>query len=384
MMNSRTLMANLEKIEPEQLRGYLTANDWVEDGAIRGVATIWHRQSNADRDFEAIQPNTKDVRDFSNRVHDLLLVLAEYERRPVEQIFREISDYFADLIRIRVSHDDLEGGSIPIQDGVLLIEKAKELVTSATLSTLSKKKYFAGHRPQDANDFIEKVRLGQTEEGSYIVNIIAPMQAVDNPQHDFVGRIPFARAVTNTLANSLKTISSTLEEFKATNSLELFDDAVEQGVSANMCDALIGLSGEKKSREFSVGLFFSKSIGIGIDSVETVEHKFYSEQVPYLEKASEYLKDNFVVLDVTFVGIVKKLDRDADKEVGMVAVTGVVEGKERNVSFELKGDDYLNAIHAHESKQVVQCHGDVYISPRSAKLLNHSGFRIIGSRDMFD
>ncbi len=58
---------------------------------------------------------------------------------------------------------------------------------------------------------------------------------------------------------------------------------------------------------------------------------------------------------MTFFGIVKKFDRDADKEIGIVTVTGAVEGKDRNVSFELKGDDYLNAIHAHESKQVVQC-----------------------------
>ncbi len=381
-MRNSSLFYELELLMPTQLRGYLISHGWREESSIRDIASVWRRPEFDKKDFEILQPEDKSIRDFSDRVLDMLQVLSEFEKRTVEDVFRDISNYFSDLIRIRISHDDVKNGSIPLDDGVLLIEKAKDLLASATLSTLSKKKYFIGSRPPDVIDFMDKARLGQTEIGSYVINIIAPLDSQENKDEELLERLSFSRIVTTTLDKGLSAISSTIDNFKRNNNFSVFDEAVEKGVSANLCDALIGLTGEKQSRDVNISISFSK-----YEQQEEelkIEHFFKPDIVPYLKKASEYLKENYVIPNVTISGFVKKLDRGKDKVYGLVTVTAVVEDRERNVTFELSGTDYLNAIHAHENKQVVQCTGNLYISPRSAKLTDNTNFRVIDSGHLFE
>lgn len=376
-MKGTSFLKSLITVSPEQIRGYLVHNGWAEDGEIKEIATIWHRLPD-DSDFEILSPENKNLRDYPERVRDLLFVLAEYEDRGVEDVLRDISRFFADLIRVRVVHDDVEGGTIPLEDGVLLIEKTLEILGAATLSTLSKKRYFSGSRPQVASDFISKARLGQTEVGSYIVNVIAP---IDIPKQQLFKSSSFSRLVITTLARSLDAIQKVIDNSKPDNDPSAVDQAVDQGVSANLCDALIGLAGVHKSRDFSISISFSKSepTELGIES----NFSFTSSSVPTLERTSEYLKANYVIKNLRILGMVTKLDRDAAEDNGKVTVTAFVDEKNRNVTFELSGDDYLEAIHAHESKRQVECYGDIHISPKSAKLVNTHGFRVIGNGDLF-
>jgi len=374
-MRSSSLFHGLLSLTPAQLRGYLVSHGWREESKIKDIASVWHRPESDKQDFEILQPEVQSIKDFSDRVLDMLQVLSDFEERTLEDVFRDISNYFADLIRIRIFHDDVKNGSIPLDDGVLLIEKAKDLLASATLSTLSKKKYFTGSRPPDVANFMDKVRLGQTEIGSYVINIIAPLDSQESKKYDLLEKISFSRIVTMTLDKGLGAISSTVDHFKRNNNLSVFEEAVEKGVSANLCDALIGLTGEKHSRDVNISISFSKFEPEEEDL--KIEHLFRSDIVPYLEQASEYLKENYIMPNITISGFVKKLDREKDKVYGLVTVTAVVEDKDRNVTFELSEIDYLDAIHAHENKQEVQCTGDLYISPRSAKLINNTNFRVI-------
>lgn len=380
-MRKSSLFHALSSIRPVQLRGYLDSHGWVEEGNIRDVASVWHRPELEKRDFEVLQPETDKIKDFNDRVWGLLQVVSDFEKRTIEEVYRDISNFFADFIRIRIVHDDVENGSIPLEDGVLLIEKAKDLISSASLSTLSKKRSFSGCKPQDVSDFLEKARLGQTEVGSYVINIIAPLDSPENKKEELIERQSFSRSVTETLANGLEAISSSVDKFKRNNNLQVFDGAVERGVSANLCDAIIGLAGERRNRDVHITISYSKVEPNEINS--KAEHSFGSEVIPYLERASEYLKDNYVIPNITISGFVKKLDRDKDNVYGFVTVTAFVEDKDRNVTFELSGRDYLDAIHAHENRQPVECTGDLYISPRSAKLINGKNFRVFNSGELF-
>ncbi|ADE14119.1 hypothetical protein Nhal_0946 [Nitrosococcus halophilus Nc 4] len=382
-MSNSTLLKRIEAITPDQIRGYLVSNGWIEEGSIGEIASIWHRTEAKYTNFEVVQPEAQYLKDYKKRVWDIIHILSHFEERSYDDVLKDVANFYADLVQIRVVHTDVKDGSIPIEDGVLLIKKAQALITSVTLSTLSKKKLFSGYYPQKAKDHIRNVRLGQTEAGSYIINLISPILQNKEAQSELLERVSFARAVMNTLAKSLEAISYSVEEYRRKSSLFVFDKAVEQGVSANFCDALIGLSGETKARNFSISISLSKAEK-SIDKIK-LEHSFSSDYIPYLEEASEYFKDNYILQDTKILGIVKKLERDENSESGLVTVTELENEKKRNITFELSGDDYLNAIHAHENRQLVECRGDLHISPRSAKLINNSGFRILSpNRDLFE
>jgi len=378
-MKHSSLHKKLALISPKKVKSYLVGKNWVEDGKIGNIATIWHRSVSENSDFEIIYPIQLGLRDYAERVRDLLNILSEYENRDVDIIFSDISEYFSDAIKVRIVHDDVKDGTIPLEDGVLLIEKTRELLTSAALSTLTKKKFFSGSRSQDVNDFINKARLGQTEIGSYIVNVIAP---IDPVEPELFETSSFTRLVMETLEKSLISIASIVEDFQSNELHTVIDQAVDDGVSANLCDALTGLSGDNKSRDFQISISFSNAEKRQSDSNGL--HKFGASSIPYIERVSEYLKENYVITNTSVSGIVKKLDRSADEESGLVTVTALVEDKERNVTFELLPEEYLQAIHAHENKNIIECLGDIYISPRSAKLINSHSFKVFGNRDLFD
>jgi len=370
-MNRSSFYEQIKSLSSNQIRSYLVSNNWVESGNLGRIATIWHRPDSENSESEIILPEDANLRDYSARIRDILVALSEHENRIIEEIFADISTYFADIIKVRVVHDDVENGTIPLKDGVVLIERTLDLLTSATLSTLDKKRHFSNSRSKEVSDFIDKARLGQTEIGSYIINVIAPIN------HYLFEDSSFSRSVTITLAKSLSAIKNIVDN-KINDNMTTLDRAVEEGVSANLCDALIGLSGDQESRDFQISVSFSYSKPQESNFPNKIEHTFKASSIPYIKEASNYLKEkNYIIKDKKVSGIVNKLDRPSNKDIGSVTIKASIENREQNVTFELLPEDYLKAIRAHENKQLVECYGDICISPRSAKLINSHDFRVI-------
>ncbi|MDQ2076378.1 hypothetical protein [Marinimicrobium sp. ABcell2] len=368
----------LKSIYPEQLRAYLLQTGWRSDSKIGEFATVWHRPSESEFEYEVLLPERVDLRDYKDRVADAIVSISAFEKRTESKVLKDIANYFSDTVSIRVVHNDVENGTIPLEDGVKLFEKAKDLLSSAALSTISKKRYFFGSRPSEASNFLSKVRLGQTEIGSYVVNVVVPLDT--QSINDLIDRKSFSRHVTTTLGKGLSSLKTLTESPKSDS--KIFEALVSNGVSANMCDALVGLSGEKRNRGFDIGVSFSASEEIESSSV--ISYSFSSNDVPSIEKASEYLKENYVIDNATISGPVKKLDRAKSEEDGTVTIVAFVEDRDRAVSFELSSSEYHEAILAHDQKLIVEISGDIHIGPRSARMLNPHGFRVFGAKDIFE
>lgn len=370
--------ALLKSIRPDQLRAYLVQTGWTSESKIGEFATVWHRPSELEFEHEVLFPEKIELRDYVERIADAVVNISTFEKRSTYKVAKDIANFFSDTVSIRVVHNDVENGTIPLEDGVKLFEKAKDLLSSAALSTISKKRYFFGSRPAEASNFLSKVRLGQTEIGSYIVNVVVPLNTeITNNLFD---RKSFSRYVTTTLGEGLSSLKELTKNSQ--NKSKVLEALVTHGVSANMCDALIGLSGENRKRGFDIGISFSASEII--ESHSTVSFSFSSDDVPKIEEASEYLKENYMIENATLSGPVKKLDRANTEENGTVTIVAFVEDRDRAVSFELSLDEYHEAVLAHDQKLIVEISGDVHIGPRSAKVLNPRGFRVFGGKDIFE
>jgi hypothetical protein len=252
-MNNLQLTRLLVGITPNHLSSYLSKKGWIKDGVINDRAVVWHRSEIENYEFEVVQPVDLGIRGFDQKVNEAIEAICEFEKRALTEVTDDILNFFSDLIKVRVVHRDVEAGTIPLDDGVLLIEKSKELFIASTLSTFSKKKYFAGSRPENVLEFLSKIRLGQTDIGSFIINLISPIEinCLDQEQID---KTSFTRSVITNLSKSLGAINNAVECYEKDNNLVHFEAAVGKGVSANLCDALVGLSGQLKSRSFEISI----------------------------------------------------------------------------------------------------------------------------------
>ncbi len=368
-------------VSAEQLQAYLRSKQWFEDGKIRSVATIWHRRD--DEDAEVVLP-LPYVRDFRQRVRDALVAIALFERRNVSDVISDVNQLFSNVIAVRVVHADTEDGTIPINDGVLLISKARELLSSAAQAVYAKRRHFSGPAPKDARDYLDTLLLGQTEIGSYVVNVIAPNQpsfVVEQSGVEFTtaDALPLSQAITSNLVAGLDALAKASAQYAEIGDLSAFDGAVFSGVSANLCDALLGFSGERRNRTFEITV--TAAAGPMFDS-EVRRFEFDGPQVEVLEKASGYYKDDYVLPDRVLSGYITKLVRPRDETAGTITLDSIVGDVERKVRVSLTGEDYHLAVIAHDKGHLVRVQGDVHIKPKTAELLNPKNFGVLSFEDL--
>lgn len=367
------------RVSAEQLQAYLESKQWFEDGKIRSVATVWHRREDEHTEAEVILP-LPTVKDYRQRIRDALSAIASFEAREFFDVLDEVKRLFSNVITIRVIHADTKDGTIPINDGVLLISKAKDLLLAAAQSMYAKRKQFIGPTPKEAKPYLDTLLLGQTEIGSYVVNVIAPIQ--DNPVVDQVtaANVPIGQAITMNLVTGLEALGKASAVYEERGDIKAFDAAILAGASANMCDALLGFSGEKHSRTFEITVTAAPG---PLFKSEPKKFQFDAKHVELLEKATDYYKDDYVIHQQTLVGYIRKLSRPKDETSGTVTLQTQVGDVERNVQLELSDDDYHLAVLAHDNSELVKVSGDVHIKSKRSRLLNQNNFGVIKMEDLF-
>jgi hypothetical protein len=120
----------LNTLRPSDLTAYLRAFDWQEVQR-NEKATVWiQRQDN--EEFEILLPLQRDVRDFSIRMSEVLSTLSVFEQRSPTAVLNDLKTVTgADVIRVCVQNDTL-----PLNDGVLLMQHAKNLLLAAACATV--------------------------------------------------------------------------------------------------------------------------------------------------------------------------------------------------------------------------------------------------------
>ena len=338
-MNRDHWRKRLTQFKERQVKLYLVSAGWQQDAMIGELASVWHRPQAEESEAELLLPRNGYAKDYQDRLLDLLTALAEFERRDLEDVFQSLEYLALDLVAIQVAHDDVEGGTIPLNDGVLLNQRARDLMTSAALSTISKRRHFQGNRPPEAAEYLSRLRLGQTKVGSYVVNVLVPVGDHKSTLPD-VQSTTFSQEVTSNLASALNAITRALGLYKESKDLAVFDLAVEKGASANMCDALAGFSGIARARSFSLTIEPAHQSPLADSG--TFVYEFKPRDITVLIEAADYFRDNYVLLDRTIRGLVKRLDRVAQAEAGSVTITApLVGGHDKNITVQLNEIDYI-------------------------------------------
>jgi hypothetical protein len=378
-MSVDDIRLRLSEVRPVELTAYLEASGWQREPGRSTLTTLWHRREQQFYSAEVLVPMSKELKDFDDQLVDALESIAKFEERPLADVFDRTSTYFSDLYSIRVIHADTEEGTIPLNDGIMLNLRARDLLAASAMSARQKRRHFDGKRTLEARDFLDTLRLGQTKFGSYIVNVLAPVVPLVAPQQE-LETTSMTRIVTSTLQSGLSALRSALDAFTITQNPEVFEHGIEAGVSANLCDALIGLSGSDRNREFEISI--RTALSEAASEVPMV-FRFDPSTVANIAFASTYYKEDYVIEDVTIQGHVKRLDRPAGEENGTVTIDATIRGVEKHVAVELGPDNYLQAVSAHKDLVIVECHGDVHVKARTARMLNPTGFRVFRSGDLF-
>lgn len=356
---------SLRALRLTDLASYLRSRGWKQTQRLGDAGTVWEL-SCGDDEYEVLLPAHQRVADYVQRIADILETVAVVEARSVSEVVRDLEVASADVVRVRLTDDGLRDGSIPLDDGVQLVEKARDLVVAAACAAVRPRAVYHARRPERVGEHLKRVRLGQTERGSYtiIIRWQVPPRLVVQGQVDLFQE-PFERQVTLTLAHAVAASTAAAQTAAATADWTPFNDAVPKGVSANLCEALAGLGGERADR--SVDFRFSWSPVREVQEGTPCDVSVPAETLPILEEAARVFRDQSPRDGFELTGTVVGLRRDEGSPIGTVTVAGVVDGNMRKIRVALVDPDYDKAIEAHQGQETTRfsCVGELVREGRS-------------------
>ncbi|MFH1116657.1 MAG: hypothetical protein V1792_22305 [Pseudomonadota bacterium] len=360
----------VQAIRPVDAALYLRAKGWAKQETAIERASLW-LLGQGDDEFEVLLPMDVELRDYALRMGDVLAVLAAAEKRSQWQVYRDLLTVTSDVIRIRIADPELSDGSLPIEEHAKIAQKTRDLVLAAACAATEPRPVWHKRKPAQAMEHVRRVRIGQSEHGSYVVTVISrvPPFLHAKVEQSYEMDVPFERQVTQTLAQSLQALDRAAEHAAVTQEMEAFDRAVQYGVNANLCDAVVGLWGDDEvGRNLEFIFSWSPARPPAPDAVHRVA--LSSDRVPVIREAGHQMREREPVPDFELCGPVVKLERGEGAPTGRATIIGLVEDRQARVMLELAEEPYHLAVQAHDSGRTIRTSGTLAKEGRGFILRN--------------
>jgi hypothetical protein len=309
-------------------------------------------------------------------LREALLELEAVENRSQLEILRDLYNSGFDVVRLAAQSTRTADGTVDIDEGVLLFERARDTLYAAACSTVKPQAVFHSRRPQAANEYMRKARLGQTEQGSYVLTLLSPVapQLTPHSDTDLFPEEPFERRVVQTLARSVRLAVGAAESSVTGPAPDFspFQNAVAGGVSANLCEGIAGLfsAADPATVELSISWALNRPTPNEAHSRVLIS----SDVIPTLQEAARLFRAFDRLENYEIKGPVIKLQRDQTAPFGMVTVLAPVEGRTRKVTLVLPDRDYQTAVVAHHQHRYVRVVGTVAREAKTYRLENPVNF----------
>lgn len=215
------------------LRSYLAARGWASVPSRLDYAAIYRSPQGGQTELQI--PLDVSLADYGDAMLIAARRLAEFEGRPVEQVLRDLLEPRSDTLRYALADDSLGAGTIDLLTGSSLMSGAVKSLRASACSVRHPRRFHPRMSLAEADGYIRACRLGQTEIGSYVLTINAPLDARERlDAHD---PLPFGRRATTLLLDTTAYIARSIRQGELARVLEDRPDAPM--VSANLCEALV-------------------------------------------------------------------------------------------------------------------------------------------------
>ena len=220
----------LRAVSPAALSAYARTAGWTKLESYGEHSDVYA----AERMPEVILPRTQRLGDYASIVSQLIEIFAKMAERDELSLYRDLVTADRDVVRVRVTESD--DGSLTVNDAVDLVGGSRDMLLAAACSLREPQPLYRAGANKEASDLLSRVRLGQTEQGSFVVTLLTPVVPSFIPtlfeDPDDHGA-PIQRRMTRRLAEALAAAREATEN-AVSGDQTAFADSVDKGVSANL------------------------------------------------------------------------------------------------------------------------------------------------------
>lgn len=344
----------LRAISPAALAAFARGEGWAKTEAYGSHADVYAAAGRP----EIILPRTDRLADYASAVSRLIDVFSQVTERDELATYRDLIGADRDVVRVRAFGDD-DDGSVMLDAGVKIVAQARDMLLAAACAAKAPQALYRAGANKEANDYMRRVKLGQTEHGSFVVTLLAPVPPLLQPLQLPLDQTwanfedePMERMVTRRLMEALEASRTAAE--MALSDAAAFENAVASGVSANLCEAVAGLI--EQSQGLDISLTWARTRPTPEAHRKVV---FSQNDANILKEAARNFRLRQPKADVTLYGTVHKLKRDQFEVDGVVTLKAIVEDKVQSVRAVLDQANYSTAVQAHDAQKQVIVTGDL-------------------------
>lgn len=342
---------HLRLISPASLTAYARSRGWRQAEPYGKTSDVYVHP----KQHDLILPRKSGIRDYARVVAGTIEDLAEIEGSDVLTVYRRLQK--ADRDEIRVRGAPARAGYEPtVRDAAALIGGSRAIFLAAACQAGRARAVLRPEANKEAVSFTDRITLEHTAPGSFVLvfRTTPVAQARQSTLDGFgEGEERGDRRFTTLIPRALGAASAAIDSAVRGES-DGFAEAVEEGVSANLCEQLAELLDPFPQLEFTVGWALTAPREVPSESAA-----FDQSAIPILRDAAAAFREREPREGATLVGVVERLDRPADEDDGMINLKTFVDGQGATVRAQLKQVDYERAIRSHEAKMPISLEGDL-------------------------
>lgn len=348
--------AALSSISIVSLRAYLNSREWTDAGVWgERPITIFANEHNG-RTWEILVPHKDTIAGYAENMAETVAVLAEVEGRSQLDVFYDLSATSCDVVRLR-SLNGVAKEPLSLRRSADLLQDSYGMLGYAARSVDTPRAAYRGGPNAEVADYLDNVRPipGYTEGYSLTLHSSVPagIGAQENLMRN--GHLPFARRVTNRLAQALGHAENAVSETIREATFKPFVGAENYGVSANLCDSVAELA--KKGKGIEINLIWA---GVRPANAQTARFPFSQNSAEILDEAAKFLRINEPSYDERIIAQVVGLEREPDEFDGRADILTLRDRRSTRIKVEFPESSYDKVIEAFRSHGLISLTGDIY------------------------
>ena len=223
-------------ITPAALSAYARSAGWNRLEPYRVNSDVYVGEDRP----EIIVPRTERLGDYASVVATLIETFASVVDQDELAVYRSLVTADRDVVRVRAGESD---DGVTLNAGVDLIGGVRDMLLWAACSVREPRPVYPVGGSREAVALLSRLRLGQTDQGGFAVTVLTPVVPVSPP-----GSLPEAdrrnapieRRMTRRLVEAAAAVRH-LADRTVPGDAGVLGEAVADGVSANLCEALVRL-----------------------------------------------------------------------------------------------------------------------------------------------
>jgi len=360
---SSLLATHYYGITPASIEKYLLLTGWDRIDSFQSKRIIVFALKE-DNELKIAIPSKETFDDYYLRLEDVIRTLSILQSKTENEVIESLRSAYTDRIQLRIIDKSIGKGKLPLDYAANCLEGLRDLVLYAACAEENAQPVCV-RMYNNAKSILEKFQFGQTGYGSFVINVevqvvdeeneqlylfeVAPDLPIPN-EHKVVRRINTAIQQVDRIVN---------QEVKVSDLIEF---GYEDGITANMCDALSKLK-PLNSSDIKIEATIRYAEAITHSLVAPVTKILEGIHFSYFEEISKRYRDFSLIEDVNLIGSITMLSKEnhssLEEPENTIRLLTIIDNRTRLITLHLSPQNHILACNAYRDNIEVEVTGTI-------------------------